>query len=1009
MSIVLVTAVIIGGSVIFLFPNRTSQWFLALVPHQPGVTLKFRRLAAKWPSQLIFEDFSYEIPGIKLLSPRVVVSVEWMQLLKREIILREVRFEKPVSVVSIEKLNKTSKKSDSSQPVSNWTLFAPRVVVQDGLLNIESPPSPVPAKWQDIQAELSYKSGRLNLHSFQVKIGLNTLTASGHISLLSKEMDLKGAVTGESVARFYISGSTKALHSDFSVVSDGITIAGKASLYEVDRWESNVVFSGLNIDRFVSMVPPEFRPSAGRLQVQGKGVKISEIDSVLKLSASGEQQTRISVKAIVKNGAVRWDGTLSSDGVSGKVNGRYQFDNHNLKTAFSLRVARLSDESKMIRIGTVTVNGSASGIWPDAAWDFKGEIADTEWNDFKSKECSFVLAGRGFAISPIKGSLKINQGGYRNAVFHSANFDVEGTRLRHAVSFDVQFGSYSVSGNGQGSFPKEGSYQLAFLKLTDGSCRVNLSGDFEQGVLKGVYVIANDFDISLLNRWGFTRKKIEGRVDAQIKLNGKIDEIEGTFNGKLKEGKMDGHEVGDTSVVVRFTPKIIVIEELSILSPAGRLTVRGNIPRNVGNWSGDFSAAIHSSDFILDHYLSDVTSVEFAGARMDAALSIQRTSDRFSSSGNLKFRAAQISLLGIGIILNGASIDLKGQGNSLLVNSGAARIGKKGWIRLNGTLDRLGCDLESSIKKMNIKTDLGFSGLVDAELRLKNSWRAPSIEGTVLIRKGNYVPSKIKMKPAAKPATKPADSSPVKSGSAGADFLAMDLIVRFEDNVWYKDGQTSIELRSQLNVKKNTREDARIYGTINVIRGDYVFHGRSFKIEYGELRFHGETPINPALNIRGMYIAEMNKMKIYLLVTGTMRQPQVKLTSNPPLEDADIISVLVTGRPLYELNQNSGVDSKEAAVMVLEGYASEEIRKRLQDKINLDVLRVRMRGLDRADLTVGKAVTEKTFVSYSQPLGSGGEQRINAEYKLTPKWSIEGYTSSVGRYVVDFLFKYGFR
>lgn len=1005
LSIILLTTAIIAGSVVFFFPNRTTQWLLARVPQQPGVTLKFRRLAAKWPSQFIFEDFRYETPGIKLLSPRIVVSVEWMRLLKKEIVIREVRFEKPIAVVSIEKLNKSSKKPDSSQPASNWTLLLPRVVVQDGLLNLESPPSSVPGKWQDIQAELSYKSGHLNIHTFQVKTATNTLTVSGHISLLSKEMDLKGAVTGESVAQFHISGSTKSLHSDFSAVWDGITIAGQAAIHEADQWEGNVVFSGLNLARFVSMVPPEFKPTEGRLQVQGKGFKISDMDSVLQLTALGENQTRVSAKAMVKNGVARWDGALSSNGISGKVNGHYQFDNHNLKTDFSMQVNHLLDEGKMVRIGTVTVNGSAAGIWPNVAWNMTGEVADIKWNDFKSEECSFALEGRGFAISPMKGTLKINQGGYRNVSFHSANVEVKGTKLQHAVRFDVQFGSYSVSGNGQGSFPKAGSYQLVFLKLTDGSSRVNLSGDFEQGVLKGVSVIAHDFDISLLNRWGVTRRKIEGRADAQIKLDGKIDEIEGTFNGKLKEGKMDGHGVGDTSIAGRFTPKKIEIEELSILSPPGRLTVRGIIPRNIGDWSGDFLAKIHSSDFVLDPYLSDVTSVEFAGARMDADISIQRTGSSFSSNGDLKFRAVQISLSRIGIILNDASIDLKGQGNSLLVNRGDARIGKKGWIRFHGSLDRLGCDLESSIKKMNIKTDLGFSGLVDAELRLRNSWRVPSIEGTVLIRNGNYDPSKKKMKLA----TKPADSSSAKSGSSASDSLSMDLIIRFEDNVWYKDGQTSIELRGQLNVKKNTREDARIYGTINVIRGDYVFHGRSFKIEDGELRFHGETPINPTLNIRGMYIVEMNKMKIYIQVTGTMRHPQIKLTSNPPLDETDIISVLVTGRPLYELNQNSGVDSKEAAVMVLEGYASEEIRKRLQEKINLDVLRVRMRGIDHADLTVGKAVTKKTFVSYSQPLGAGGEQRINAEYKLTPKWSLEGYTSSVGRYVIDLLFKYGIR
>jgi autotransporter translocation and assembly factor TamB len=59
-----------------------------------------------------------------------------------------------------------------------------------------------------------------------------------------------------------------------------------------------------------------------------------------------------------------------------------------------------------------------------------------------------------------------------------------------------------------------------------------------------------------------------------------------------------------------------------------------------------------------------------------------------------------------------------------------------------------------------------------------------------------------------------------------------------------------------------------------------------------------------------------------------------------------------------------------------------------------------------ADLTVGRYITRDLFLSFEQTLGEDGGRRINAEYSLTPLWSLEGGTGSDGRYVVDVLFKY---
>src|SRR5205085_1274919 len=48
---------------------------------------------------------------------------------------------------------------------------------------------------------------------------------------------------------------------------------------------------------------------------------------------------------------------------------------------------------------------------------------------------------------------------------------------------------------------------------------------------------------------------------------------------------------------------------------------------------------------------------------------------------------------------------------------------------------------------------------------------------------------------------------------------------------------------------EGTVTEPRVNGEANLIRGNYDFAGRRFKLERGVIRFLGESPINPALDI----------------------------------------------------------------------------------------------------------------------------------------------------------------
>jgi hypothetical protein len=81
----------------------------------------------------------------------------------------------------------------------------------------------------------------------------------------------------------------------------------------------------------------------------------------------------------------------------------------------------------------------------------------------------------------------------------------------------------------------------------------------------------------------------------------------------------------------------------------------------------------------------------------------------------------------------------------------------------------------------------------------------------------------------------------------------------------------------------------------------------------------------------------------------------------------------------------------------------------VQNKVRLDVLQLHLgENGQKGDVTIGERVSKNLFLSYGQTLESDAERRVNAEYVLTPRFSLQGQTTNIGRYVLDLLFKFGF-
>jgi autotransporter translocation and assembly factor TamB len=192
-------------------------------------------------------------------------------------------------------------------------------------------------------------------------------------------------------------------------------------------------------------------------------------------------------------------------------------------------------------------------------------------------------------------------------------------------------------------------------------------------------------------------------------------------------------------------------------------------------------------------------------------------------------------------------------------------------------------------------------------------------------------------------------------------------------------------------------------GRIIVDEGTVELYGRRFVVEEESgVVFGGTTELNPRLNVRAHYpIVDVDLSPIGLVTTdgsfisvvvsGTAESPQLKLSSNPPMDESNIISVLLTDAPVGQMGAE-GIGAEQQALNMFVGLATGRFASLLRGDLPIDVLRVEAgeQGLTDARLRVGKRITRDLLVLYEANFGAKEDENANqirVQYRPSPKRS----------------------
>jgi translocation and assembly module TamB len=191
-------------------------------------------------------------------------------------------------------------------------------------------------------------------------------------------------------------------------------------------------------------------------------------------------------------------------------------------------------------------------------------------------------------------------------------------------------------------------------------------------------------------------------------------------------------------------------------------------------------------------------------------------------------------------------------------------------------------------------------------------------------------------------------------------------------------------------------DSPRFTGRADLVQGNYDFAGRIFRLDRGVIRFRGESPPDPLLDIHAE--AAVQGLDATVTVAGTGLRPEITFASSPPMPQDELLSRILFGTSITNLSAPEALQLASAVAALQSGNGSLDPINALRRAVGLDRLRIVPADVatgQKTAVAAGKYVTRKLFVEVVTD--GAGYSATQVEYQMTRWLSLLSTVSTIGR------------
>ncbi|MFH1202468.1 MAG: translocation/assembly module TamB domain-containing protein [Candidatus Omnitrophota bacterium] len=226
-------------------------------------------------------------------------------------------------------------------------------------------------------------------------------------------------------------------------------------------------------------------------------------------------------------------------------------------------------------------------------------------------------------------------------------------------------------------------------------------------------------------------------------------------------------------------------------------------------------------------------------------------------------------------------------------------------------------------------------------------------------------------------------------------FLEPELTGKFRIKRLSRNGFSIIDCPGLFTITlKDIKDKLKVKGEITAKGGTISARKTTVKLQQSRIYFSGD-PKRPRLDLKGD--SHIERVKINIVVKGTMDAPDLKLTSEPPMAQERLLVMLATGKSWKGTEASLGQKrvSPDLAADFIDYFVFAGSGGKIAEKFGISDISVRFES-ETKGIGIKKEVSDKAEASYGIEQSQTKDkipkttQKVGGEYKITEDVSIGG-------------------
>lgn len=513
---------------------------------------------------------------------------------------------------------------------------------------------------------------------------------------------------------------------------------------------------------------------------------------------------------------------------------------------------------------------------------------------------------------------------------------------------------------------------------------------------------------------------VPGLVSGKVELSGPAETpvVDGRF--ALTVEQADAKNRGRIESALAWTRRSLRLD-LSATSGSGggRLTVNGILPWGltlapedtasafaVVREPGDtISLAIQADSFqiaLFQPFLPAETATDLQGSLLVDAR-IRGTPEQPTAEGDLDLTGLGLRMPAQGIEYERGRMAGTMEGNTLRIDTLLLYTGKKNQLAARGEvrLDPLtnpALELTANMDRFQVINSSTLRAEASGEVRLAGTLEEPSLTGEVKVEEAEFFAGGTAGLAVEEVELTEEDRrelarhfGPAVLARAGPqdeilDRFRLDLDLRLPGRVWFRRRQApevNVEVAGRIRLRQEPGGEMQFFGSVEPVPGRSTLdvYGRTFSLSGGQILLDGPVEAT-RVEVTAEYLVptqgspDDDGVQITVAATGNPDSLDLEFSSEPEMEQEDMLSYIVTGRPSSDsplISRGEGGEGRSQGEELALSQLTEAISSAAGEELGFDVFQIRQDATRGLTLTAGRYLSSRFFVSLQQPLELGGE------------------------------------